>query len=67
MGEHLTESTAEAELSARIIRCGCGAPASHAGQVCPQGQIEDVGVVSRSRAGRKVLDFIGKKLSNKEK
>jgi hypothetical protein len=35
--------------------------------VCPQGQIEDVGVVSRSRAGRKVLDFIGKKLSNKEK
>jgi hypothetical protein len=36
----------EHELSARIIRCACNAPQTHAGQVCPRGQIVDLGLLS---------------------
>ena len=33
-------------LEAVVIRCGCGDPNSHFGEVCPKGIREDHGVVS---------------------
>lgn len=36
----------EIQLEATVIRCTCGAPASHAGRVCPQGRIEPHGIVA---------------------
>lgn len=36
-----------AEFHAVVIRCGCGDPASHAGQVCPKPkQLENLGKVA---------------------
>jgi ABC-type antimicrobial peptide transport system ATPase subunit len=36
----------EATIEATVIRCGCGNPDSHAGEVCPQGIPTNLGVVS---------------------
>ena len=33
-------------IDATVIRCGCGRPAQHAGQVCPRPNIENLGTVS---------------------
>ncbi len=34
-------------VTAKVIRCGCGDPDKHAGQVCPTPrEIEDLGVVA---------------------
>lgn len=35
-----------ATVSAVVIRCTCGKPESHAGQVCPKGKAVDLGVIS---------------------
>ena len=39
-------SVESATLEATVIRCACGSPESHAGQVCPQGRTEALGVIA---------------------
>ena len=39
-------SVESATLEATVIRCACGSPESHAGQVCPQGRTEAMGVIA---------------------
>lgn len=36
------------ELSAVVIRCTCGDPDSHFGEVCPQGRNEDLGIIAET-------------------
>ena len=36
----------ELEIEVTVIRCTCGQPESHQGQVCPQGRAENLGTVS---------------------
>lgn len=36
----------EVSLSAVVTRCHCGNPDGHRGAVCPQGVVEDKGVIS---------------------
>ncbi|MEK6323615.1 MAG: hypothetical protein AABN33_18395 [Acidobacteriota bacterium] len=36
----------EVSISAVVIRCRCGDPDSHRGEVCPRGEREDRGTVS---------------------
>ena len=43
-----TEVQQETTLSAEIIRCRCGLPATHTGQVCPKGERVELGLVSYS-------------------
>ncbi len=35
-----------AQIDAVVIRCGCGNPASHAGQVCPMGIPVELGTIA---------------------
>ena len=46
----MTDMTAQqpisTSVSAVVVRCTCGNPASHAGAVCPQGKTQDMGVIS---------------------
>ena len=45
----------QATVEAVVVRCTCGDPASHVGQLCPFGRREDLGVVAyyhRSRLRR---------------
>lgn len=35
-----------AQIDAVVIRCGCGDPASHAGQVCPMGIPVELGTIA---------------------
>ena len=36
----------QATVEADIVRCTCGHPEGHAGQICPQGRHEDLGVIA---------------------
>lgn len=35
-----------AQIDAVVIRCGCGNPASHTGQVCPMGIPVELGTIA---------------------
>jgi hypothetical protein len=41
-----SRSVVEMTTEAVIIRCRCGDPASHQGEICPKGQTVDLGVIS---------------------
>lgn len=38
----------EVSFSGQIVHCGCGDWQSHYGAVCPQGVVEDLGVLGTS-------------------
>jgi hypothetical protein len=53
--DYTVEVGDESILSARIVRCGCGEPGSHAQMPCPRGRVEDVGVISHRVGGKRLL------------
>ena len=45
MAARLAHVGTEQTIAAQVIRCTCGAPAAHAGTPCPQGRVEDLGII----------------------